>query len=172
MVADGIKKSDFVRAHESSRLHATDPDDDNRFLLHIVNTIEDEPYDQIDSDASDKLRNLDDEQNVGVCVIRNTLPSHLEGQNCADEFASWSMHDLMIRVRFDRFIGVPEEIGYRSLQRTLPLMVEAINSCGVKNATQTGGGHFSIGWAHEGGRPHLQAGRETNGSRRRRCRCP
>ncbi len=70
-------------------------------------------------------------------------------------------HDLMIRLRLDRFTGVPEEIGYRCLQQTLPLMVDAIYSCGVKKITQTGGGHFSIGWALGAALPTTRTGFDT-----------
>ena len=70
-------------------------------------------------------------------------------------------HDLMMRLRLDRFTGVPEELGYRCLQQTLPLMVDAIYASGVRKVTQTGGGHFSIGWALGAALPSTRTGFDT-----------
>lgn len=70
-------------------------------------------------------------------------------------------HDLMIRLRLDKFTGVPQELGYRCLQQTLPLIVDAIYSAGVKRVTQTGGGHFSIGWALAAALPTTRTGVDT-----------
>lgn len=56
-------------------------------------------------------------------------------------------HDLAIRLRQDETIGIPAEVGYVSLQYTLPILVDGLYAHGVSDVTLIGGGHYSLGWA-------------------------
>lgn len=81
-----------------------------------------------------------------INIRRKAVPTRNSYSRFSGPTVVGAEHDLMIRLRLDRFTGVPEA-GYRCLQQTLPLMVDAIYASGVRKVTQTGGGHFGIGWA-------------------------
>ncbi len=72
-----------------------------------------------------------------------------------------SDHDLMIRLRQDVNIGIPEELGYRCLQQTLPLVVDALYAHGVKKVTLSGGGHPSVAWALGAALPETRIGDDS-----------
>lgn len=86
-------------------------------------------------------------QQKKMVIQTQTRPAPDASSRWSGPTAQEGAYDLMVRLRQSKATGAPEEVGYRSLQQTLPLLVDALYAQGVQQVELVGGGHFSLLWA-------------------------
>lgn len=85
--------------------------------------------------------------NKPVTIQTQTRPEPFADSASSGSGSAGPKHDLVIRLRQDRRTGIPQALGYRCLQQTLPLLVDALHAKGISRVEVRDGGHFSLGWA-------------------------
>ena len=64
--------------------------------------------------------------------------------------------DLHIRLRQDAATQIPEELDYRCLQQTLPVLIDALHAARIRRVLFRGGCHPSLAWALGAALPHAR----------------